>query len=191
MENYTITKEQILELDKFAVQGCDNVIRDRLKLFFPEAFKKVFTVGKWYKIDKNIFYCTEISERGTLYGYGIFEGNWKERFNDGGVFCACNSFASKERLTEASNEEVKEALKNEVIKRFGKDWETAKIEKCLVHGNPDFGYISLISNNEIWNKNGCIYKNGVFTEPLKIKVITMDKAEKILSKKYGQKVEIK
>lgn len=187
MEKYEITKDQILEIYKY---GCGYVCT-KLEELYPSAFKKELEVGVWYKIDKNIFCCTEISERGTLYGYGIFEGDWKERFNDGGVFCACNSFASKYRLTEATDEEVEEALLNEVIKRFGEDWETAKIEKCLVHGDTNGGFIICITNGLIWNKNGCVYNNGVFAEPLKSKVISLENELIAEAKKRGYKKGVK
>ena len=172
MEDYRITKKQILELDKFAVQGCDNVIRDRLKLFFPEAFKKELEVGVWYKSNAgSIVFRTDDSGN-----YGFCRGMiWKKN-----LLCYDSN-----NWKEATPQEVKQALENEVIKRFGKDWRSAKIKKCLVHGDShsNSSFISLVTTSEIWNINGCIYKNRVFAEPMKSKVISMKKALKIIAKK--------
>lgn len=191
MKNYTITKEQILQLHKMNKEGNDQLVSCDLENWFPEAFKVELTVGKWYRngddgCEKSIACVVEVNPKDKRmfsgYGFGIL-GEWYESKN-------LSSFGSSNWIP-MTDEEVKQALKNEVIKRFGKDWETAEIDKCLVHGdtNPDF--IICINTNHIWNKNGCIYNNGVFAEPLETKVITMERAVKILSKKYGQKVEIK
>lgn len=193
MENYTITKEQILELH----ESNSPETRIQIAKMFPDAFKKEFTVGKWYKIDKNIFYCTEISERGTLYGYGIFDGKWKEHFNDGVGCCACNSVASEDRLTEATPQEVETALIEEAKKRGYKKGVTIKginSNTNLTLPNGGFEYLEL--NNVLWFGKGLdgydIFRNGKWTDIVEeTKEITMNKAVKILSKKYGKKVTIK
>ena len=173
MEKYTITKEQILELAK------RDVNQYQLKEWFTDAFKEELEAGVWYKHGPFKF-----NFQGGLslnhYGWNDY-GNWTNELR-------CDKNFEAVPMTD---EEVEEALKNEVIKRFGKDWRSAKIEKCLVHGYINGNFPIGITTNEIWNKNGCIYKNGVFAEPLKSKVITIEKAEKILSKKYGKKVTIK
>ena len=177
MENYTITKEQILEIAGWAnLYNLGQVIE-----WFPDAFKKEMEVGKWYKNHntKIDFLLNYQGQKDEQINYGFWRGKWGEFYTD------------SLNYIEATDEEVEEALKNEVIKRFGKDWRSAKIEKCLVHGYINGNFPIGITTNEIWNKNGCIYENGVFAEPLKSKVITIEKAEKILSEKYGQKVEIK
>ena len=200
MEKYFITKEQILQLHKMNKEGNDQLVSCDLENWFPEVFKKEFTVEKWYKIDKNIFYCTEISERGTLYGYGIFDGKWEEYMNNGKSFsCACNSLAAKDRLTEATDEEVEIALIAEAKKRGYKKGEWCKFGNSGMIRKLDSDYIRWI---EDWGGIGIgglsiggniIFSDGEWAEIVtkNIKEITMNKAVKILSKKYGKKVTIK
>lgn len=178
MENYTITKEQVLELSEI-----NKTVKYYLQKEFPDAFKKELEVGVWYKGAANVEFliCYQGNEKDN---YGFWEG--QPYRND----LSFGDYWNDESIL-ATPEEVKQALENEVIKRFGKDWQNAEIEKCLVHGDPHSNCITVITTNTIWNKNGCIYYNGVFAEPLKSKIISIDKAVKILSKKYGKQVEIK
>ena len=196
MENYKITKEQILAIEK--VGGAD--VSLYLKETFPEVFKTEFKVGTVYKIYKNIFYCTEINERGVLYGYGLFNAKWCERFNDGSDICACNEFAAKDRLVEASTQEWESVLINEANKRGYK-----KGVKCY------FGrgkYQRIISTDDIifdtnYGNNGglCMGMNVIFTQgnwveilPQEKTVVPMEKALKIIAKKMKvspEDIEIK
>lgn len=179
MEKYTITKEQILEMASWAnLYNLGQIIE-----WFPEAFKKELEVGVWYMYGRSLLNYQGLNNRDLIQAYGfLWDKSWMKTSNFG-----CNF----KEWREATDEEVKEALKNEVIKRFGKDWETAKIDKCLVHGDTNRDFTILITTFQIWNKYGCIYENGFFAEPLKSKVISVEEAEKIISEKYGQKVEIK
>jgi len=181
MENYTITKEQILELASW----WDKHHLEKVKEWFPDAFKKELEVGRWYKStdDTKIEFLVCYQGNGD-YNYGFWEDL---PYRNNMSFGDCWHDVS----VLATDEEVEEALENEVIKRFGKDWKNAKIEKCLIHSGTHSGFEPVVTTDEIWNENGCIYRNGVFAEPLKSKVISLEKAERILSKKYGQKVEIK
>ena len=177
MENYTITKDQVLEMASWGnLFNLGQIIE-----WFPDAFKKELEVGKWYKSHntKIDFLLNYQGQKDEQIHYGFWRGKWGEFYID------------SLNYIEATDDEVKEALENEVIKRFGKDWKTAEIEKFLLYASPNYGCIPIITTEKIWNKNGCIYKNGVFAEPLKSKVISIEKAEKILSEKYGQKVTIK
>jgi hypothetical protein len=84
MEKYEISKEQVLELANWG--NPDN--EKQLKQWFPLAFKKEFEVGKVYKIYGRIFYCTEINEKGNLYGYGIANAGYAN-YDNGSDRCMC------------------------------------------------------------------------------------------------------
>lgn len=73
-----------------------------------------------------------------------------------------------------TDKEVEEALKREAVKRFGKDWENAKIEECSFNGrngnmNSSVFSVAIGKNSDgwmAWNKNGCILYKGKWAEPL-------------------------
>lgn len=188
MENYTITKEQILKLG-------ESIVNDyHLKQWFPEAFKKELEVGKWYKMKGNIhFLCNfngKIGNNGDSYGFNLV-GEWT---NDSMCFQNCDTYV------EATDEEVEEALIAEAKKK-GYKAGTRLVPllccSCEIMGEgEDYKYKSKVSDNigHRLELNGTgIYQDGKWAEIIheETKVITMEKAEKILSKKYGQKVEIK
>ena len=187
MENYKITKEQVLKLANKAEQGCTSVIESDLKNWFPDVFKTEFKVGTVYKIGKNIFYCTEINECGVLYGYGLFDAKWGERFNDGSLICACNEVAAKNRLVEASTQEWEAALINEAKKRGYKEGVTItwKNKPKLIYtlGDDEFDY--LISKNVLVFGNYGVFERGNWAQilPQGKTVVSMAKALKIIAKK--------
>ena len=196
MENYTITKEQILKLANKAEQGCTSVIESDLKNWFPEAFNTEFKVGRVYKINKSIFHCTEITEGGVLYGYGLFDARWDERFNnnDGSYICACNEVAAKNKLVEASTQEWEAVLINEAKKRGFKngvtilrgDWYSGfsapkvTIEKEQ-HRTSGFEF----RNDTLFLDGYIIFYSGNWAEiiPQEKTVVPMAKALKIIAKK--------
>ena len=110
MENYKITKEQILSIEK--VGGAD--VSLYLKETFPEVFKTELTIGKWYKHSEEagLFYLTEITDS-ACHGYGFRKnGIWfSTSKNDHSDYCAVNDFHFK-YLVEATPEEVESALKS-------------------------------------------------------------------------------
>ena len=79
MENYKITKEQVLKLANKAEQGCTSVIESDLKNWFPEDFKKELEIGKWYKYKLALFYVTNKKSNNANY-YNVFgfdvDGSW-------------------------------------------------------------------------------------------------------------------
>ena len=185
MENYTITKEQILKLASKAVQGCTSVIESDLKNLFPDAFKKELEIGKWYKYKLALFYITNKTSYNTNY-YNVFgfdvDGNW---MTDN----ATTYF--NENYIEANPEEVEEALKAETIKRYGKDWENTKI-KAHADGQPwigiglNKGFFSCgLTPNNVYSKHGVLYSHGNWAQilPQEKTVIPMAKALKIIAKK--------
>lgn len=108
MENYTITKEQILEIyDRTSVHN-----QEQLKEWFPDAFKKELEVGKWYKRPHNsaLFYVTEIlnidSNHCKVFGFDNL-GNWM----------AENAKTFPDNDFEATPEQVETALINQAKKR--------------------------------------------------------------------------
>ena len=185
MENYTITKEQVLKLANKAEQGCTSVIESDLKNWFPEAFKKELEIGKWYKYKLTLFYITNKISNNKNY-YNVFgfdvDGNW---MTDN----ATTWF--DENYIEATPEEVEEALKAETIKRYGKDWENTKI-KAHADGKPwigiglNKGFFSCgLTPNNVYSKHGVLYSHGNWAQilPQEKTVVPMEKALKIIAKK--------
>lgn len=101
---YEITRDQIIELalrsDKASIWLQQN---------FKDAFKPVLEVGKWYNYNNSI-----VNYQGTLnnllqgYGIRLLNKEWMSLSNMG-------SFP--EKWSEATEQEVFEALKNEAVKR--------------------------------------------------------------------------
>lgn len=189
MENYTITKEQILELH----ESNSYEIRIQIAKMFPYAFKKELEVGKWYKRPHNsaLFYVTEIlnidSNHCKVFGFDNL-GNWM----------AENAKTFPDNDFEATPKQVETALINQ-SKKLGIK-EGVFVSRNLMHANTD--NITLLKGEKyfydfnfdiLYLNEKEIYSNGVFAKviPEETKVITMDKAVKILSKKYGKQVEIK
>lgn len=189
MENYTITKEQILELHE------SNSYETRIQIakMFPEAFKKELQVGKWYKRPHNsaLFYVTEILNIDSNY-CKVFG------FNNLGHWMPENAKTFPDNDFEATPKQVETALINQAKKRGfveGAKFKDARYGKNLYKVSNES--IFRLYDNEILCTedygNGTVFYKGKWAEIIteETKVITMDKAVKILSKKYGQKVEIK
>ena len=67
MKNYTITKDQIVELSGYGITHI-------LKRMIPDAFKKELEVGKWYK--QGVFkFNFQGGDQPNNYGLGMC-GNW-------------------------------------------------------------------------------------------------------------------
>lgn len=196
---FTITKEQILEIEERAKKGCINVIQSNLKNWFPKAFKRELTVGRWYKYTPkgNIIYCSKIGHDGTLYGYGFIAGQFEIYEDEKSGYCMCNS-VSTEYLIEATHEEVENALTTEAKKRGYKKGVRVKNhqgERILDELDIEF----MDKPNGIFNKQDAgvwIFMDGIWTEiiPEEKTVITKEKALKILAKKLKvspENIEIK
>jgi len=170
---YEITKEQIETL----VDVSKNA-EIRLKEWFPEAFKTVLEVGKWYKTKFVFINITNIDAKGKVYGYGwdLCSEIWHGSDNDDwGV----------DNAIEATESEVFEALKKEAINRGYKNGNF----KCLLM--PDFTHKVMnnfhFQDNMLFHgesnvhKNNVIFKDGQWAEI--IETITKKEAEKLLNKK--------
>ena len=152
MEKYEISKEQVLELAKDT---------EKIKIMFPEAFKKELEVGKVYKRPHNsaIFYVEEKKCDNWFKVYGFdSEGNWMPE----------DSQTYPNNDVEATPEEWKSAMTKELIKRYGEDWRSVKLKECLLYGKKVNlnEYFSYISETEILNNNGIIFKYGIWAEVL-------------------------
>jgi hypothetical protein len=109
MKKYEITKEQILEL------STNSSITWKMSLYewFPDAFKKEFEVGKWYKKEsfKAIFLFNGSKDAdGDPLGCGFVNGFW---INNGAISSGWSG-----DFVLASKEEVETALINELWRRF-------------------------------------------------------------------------
>ena len=185
MENYKITKEQILAIEK--VGGAD--ISLYLKEIFPEVFKTELTIGKWYKHSKEagLFYLTEITDS-ACHGYGFRKnGIWfSTSKNDRSAYCAVNNFHFK-YLVEATPEELSAALINEAKKRGYKKGVTIqwKSRPKLIYtlGDDEFDYLE--SRNVLVFGNYGIFERGEWAQilPQEKTVVPMEKALKIIAKK--------
>ena len=197
MENYKITKEQILAIEK--VGGAD--VSLYLKETFPEVFKTELEVGKWYKMKGNThFLCNfngNIGNNGNSYGFNL-NGEWMDN-----SMCFHNS----DTYVEATPEEVESALINEAKKRgFVEGVEFI----CLISGKkgktecPGFLYEGAYGKNSNsletsfaeTSINGVLYKDGKWATilPQEKTVVPMAKALKIIAKKMKvspEDIEIK
>ena len=119
MENFTITKEQILELKNTLPKERVDYL---LKEYFPKVFGTKLEVGKWYKctskgFDKFLFYLSNIEEKTNRSvecgrGYGFCSaGDW---FGNSSAFGLSD-------LEPATTGEVEAALIAEAKKRGFKE----------------------------------------------------------------------
>ena len=177
MENYTITKEQVLAIEK--VGGAD--VSLYLKETFPEVFKTELEVGKWYKMKGDIhFLCNfngNIGNNGNSYGFNL-NGKWMDN-----SMC----FHNYDTYVEATPEEVEVSLINEAKKRGYKDGVTIqwKSRPKLIYtlGDDEFDYLEL--RNVLVFGNYGIFDRGEWAEilPQEKTIVPMEKALKIIAKK--------
>lgn len=184
---YEITKEQVLELVRI---GTD-VTKRYLKEVFPEAFKLELQVGKWYKYSDSpihLLFATRVLEK-SIEGYGVDRFGWRTKGT---------AWVSKD-LVEATFEEVGSILIKEARRRGYKNGVT-----CAFGSEGEFER-KLTGDDFVWDGyklciktsspaiSDVIFLNGVWAPILveEVKKLTMDKAVRILSKKYGKQVIIK
>lgn len=176
-----ITKEQIKELSQINSQTAFWCRKN-----YPEAFERIFEVGKWYKSGLVLlnFERHQESDR-SLIGYGFdTEGYWMNANNSGWL---------REEWEEATEAEVFEALKNEAVKRGFVvgcytqgliDERLADKELSKVNGSfslHEEGKILKVEVSGDFFVKRNIFKEGVWAEV--IPIITKSEAEKLLNKK--------
>lgn len=177
MKNYTITEEQIIKLDK---EGLFYV-----REWFPEAFKKELEIGKWYKnknLPTTIINCQVFNER-EKYGYGFHLDLYADKWG----------LLNYEDYTEATEDEVRNALINEAKKRG----YTSKNTKCLkslsrgnkINENYNFGFF--FNDNVLYSQpkgdgGFCLFENGIWAEIIK-EEITLNFQQ--IADKFGINVE--
>lgn len=163
-KTYKVTEEFLQEAYEVACAEW----KQKLETEFPEAFQKV-EIGKWYKEEGSnlLFYIEKIASRVAI-GYGFHRrGRWFSNY-------AWENIPLRKCIKLATEEEVQNALFNEAEKRYGKNWKEVKIKQTIERGLPPdnsgtFSVTFSFSNERLWNKNGILFKNGVWAETLEDK----------------------
>lgn len=158
MEKLETTAEFVLELHKIVGSKGQVMIMNE----FPELFEVKLEVGRWYKNQNALcFYASEDYQYGMHGG----SGGWCDK-----CYWMTNICSNSKQWTIATKEEVETMLWKEAEKRgLGHDTE---IEECLMYGkdsewNSDSYDPHLSSDTDaLFNKNGCIYKQGKWATPL-------------------------
>lgn len=168
MKSYTITEEQIKELE-------NGFTLPKLKEWFPEVFKTKLEVGKWYKRDKfknALVFCKEIKNEG-FWGFGF--SNSCEWLNN---YFADNYFSD---VTLATKEEVEQALIKEAERRGFKEGveflsPNSKIKnKC----NGSFRFDEEL--NVLYSNGIAVFNKGLWAEIIEDKKeMTIEEIEKQL-----------
>ena len=179
MKKYELTQEQINQLAE------KKHAKELLQEFLPEAFENKLEVGKWYKskynINKTLFFTKkETCSSDTGYGFNYF-GIYKEKnFNLLGY--ATYDFEL------ATEEEVKEALINEAIKRGFKN--VGELSLKLVSGemfkkgsfvtaNNNFRYISV--ENILYLDGVEIFYKGKWAEIVIEDIPTQEEIDRVIN----------
>ncbi len=178
---YKITKEQILNLNKYGNIFTSNSLKD----MFPEAFKTELEVGKWYKTPYcggALFCVTDLDniKNGHISGYGTeVRYGWQGLKKD--------YWYLDKGYTEATPEEVKEALIAEAKKRGYKDrnYKCLVIPECTNKVKDNFHYnrkYNQLFHGESENTaNNVVFSEGKWATI--IETISREEAEKLLNKK--------
>ena len=172
MKKYELTQEQINQLAE------KKHAKELLKEFIPEAFENKLEVGKWY-----------ISERYLVYYLGNYKCNCIE-LSDGewydNIHHSLSGHLKSYRL--ATEEEVKEALINEAIKRGFKN--VGELSLKIVSGemfkkgsfgtaNNNFIYISV--ENRLYLDGVEIFYNGKWAEIIKEYIPTQEEIDRVIN----------
>jgi len=164
MKKLETTKEFVMSAHQAACSDWKRKIEEE----FPSLFE--VKIGKWIKSKESekltMLKLFDAEFSGKTKGYGVnYQGEWVESEIDLlGVGTCWDSFSI------ATPTEIESMLWKEAEKRgIGKD---TKIEesltqigyKCSNDGGFIIGYD--INYDELWNLNGCIYKQGKWAKPL-------------------------
>ena len=172
MKKYELTQEQINQLAE------KKDAKELLQEFLPEAFENELEFGKWY-----------ISEHYLVYYLGNYKCNCIE-LSDGewfdNVYHSLSGHLKSYRL--AIEEEVREALINEAIKRGFKN--VGELSLKLVSGamfekgffktaNNDFTYISV--ENRLYLDGVKIFYNGKWAEIVIEDIPTQEEIDRVIN----------
>lgn len=163
-KTYTVTEEFLQEAYR---EACTRW-KQKLEIEFPEAFQKV-EIGKWYKEEGSnlLFHVEKIAPRVAI-GYGFDRcGRWFPNY-------VWENIPLRKCIKLATKEEVQNALYNEAEKRYGKYWKEVKIKQAIEREVPPMnsGILAVcfsLTDERLWNKNGVLYKDGVWAEALEEK----------------------
>jgi len=159
---------------KEAHASACQIWKKRIEEEFPSLFEVKWEKGKWYKLTwdngQAIAYVNsdgtnQASKFNSTKGFGVRNGGLWDSVNN--IYWGGSDMTKRELATP---QEIESMLWKEAEKRgIGKD---TKIEKSLTQFGEqcsnDGGYAICYDYNydELWNKNGCIYKQGKWTTPL-------------------------
>lgn len=126
--------------------------KQKIEKEFPKLFPKTeLEVGKWYKVESNL-YDAIVFNNGTNDCYGFnFSGIWTE------IFGLKNSVNSLKKITEATREEVEEALIKEAERRGV--WDCPIIDVYGDKMKQDIFFRGYI-NNELFSGYGRVFLDG-------------------------------
>lgn len=153
MEKVKISEELIREIH------ADGKWSERIQKEVPQLFvsREAF---QWYTTGGNRFFCfRETPKIGiSVSCFGFDSEGW---FDD-----ERHSYL----ISIATDQEVKTALEAECVKRYGEDWKNAKIKAnadgSKINNKLRFNVGIYIELNQIFNRNGLIFDNGVWAEKL-------------------------
>ena len=170
MKKYELTQEQVEELSK------TNHGKRKLKKWLPEAFETKLEVGKWYTSEYYLVYYLGNYKCNCIQ---LINGEW---FNN--MHHSLSGHLKSYRL--ATEEEVKEALINEAIKRGFKNVGELKIKNtygCIRNGyrtiTNDF-YYDYISNT--FQLDGAIiFEDGIWAEIVIEDIPTQEEIDRVIN----------
>ena len=179
MKKYELTQEQINQLAE------KKHAKELLQEFLPEAFENKLEVGKWYKSKYNktkILFFTKKETCSYDMGYGFnYLGIYKEK-----NFNLLGSATYEFEL--ATEEEVKEALINEAIKRgykkgvkckFGTSKEIRTIETNKFFF--DFNSNKLYLRHSSGDNADEIFRNGFWAEIVIEDIPTQEEIDRVIN----------
>lgn len=187
---FEITKEQILKIHKLScLEGKKYIKEDLFHSVFKEENKKVVLErGKWYKHKTGPL----VFKTGKSSGYGF---DYKCVFENDSTNWSFDSHPNNWKV--ATESEVFEALKNEVVKKYKKgdlvdclECKKASLNCELILDDFDHYFIE----NELWvnfiNRDSnnpvmcCVFKGGKWATVIEKEIITTEIAEELLNHKY-------
>ena len=140
---------------------------------------KELEIGKDY-IDRYGSGILIIERKGDINNYYFYDDEFKW----------AGTCQGRYRWREATEEEVIEAFEKHLLHRFGEDWRTMKIKEehpasslAINTGTWEVEIVKSSDGWNVWNKNGLLYRNGIWGERLK-DIKAMNKKEKSDKKRY-------